>query len=124
MLLRLALRNIWRNRRRSLLTLSAMVVSSSLLILALGVFSGMLADMLSSATEQYYGHLVVSRDGYQDDHDMFDAFVPEGDLLGHLRQSPEVHGASPRLRAFGLVSHGQNTYPAELLGVVRPKNGR
>ena len=123
MLLRLALRNIWRNRRRSLLTISAMVVSSSLLILALGVFSGMLADILSSATEQYYGHLVVSRAGYLDDHDLFDAFVPDSDLLARLRQNPEVLGASPRLRAFGLVSQGKNTYPAELLGVV-PKDER
>ena len=39
MLWRLALRNIWRNRRRTLLTLSAMIVSSALLILALGGFS-------------------------------------------------------------------------------------
>jgi cell division protein FtsX len=65
MLLTLALRNIWRNKRRSLLTISAMVVSSSLLILALGVFSGMLRDMLASATEQYHGHIVVARQGYQ-----------------------------------------------------------
>ncbi len=39
MLWRLAMRNIWRNRRRTLLTLSAMIVSSALLILALGGFS-------------------------------------------------------------------------------------
>ena len=41
MLVTLAFRNLWRNRRRTLLTLSAMVVSAALLILALGVFSGM-----------------------------------------------------------------------------------
>jgi len=119
----LALRNIWRNRRRSLLTISAMVVSSSLLILALGVFSGMLADILASATEQYYGHLIVARDGYLDDHDLFDAFVPPDGLLGTLHGNPEVLGAAPRLRAFGLVSRGRSTYPAELLGVV-PDNER
>jgi ABC-type lipoprotein release transport system permease subunit len=117
MLLRLALRNIWRNRRRSLLTLSAMVVSSSLLILALGVFSGMLADILASATEQYQGHLVVNRAGYQDDRDLYDAFAPPADLQAILRRNPAVLGASPRLRAFGLVSHDRDTYPAELLGI-------
>jgi cell division protein FtsX len=47
MLITLAFRNLWRNRRRTLLTLSAMVVSASLLILALGVFSGMFKDMLA-----------------------------------------------------------------------------
>jgi ABC-type lipoprotein release transport system permease subunit len=124
MLLRLALRNIWRNRRRSLLTLSAMVVSSSLLILALGVFSGMLADILASATEQYQGHLVISPDGYQEDRDLFAAFAPPEDLLSRLARQPEMSGASPRLRAFGLVSHDQSTYPAELLGVAPAEERR
>ncbi|AMV72809.1 ABC transporter permease [Desulfuromonas carbonis] len=117
MLLRLALRNIWRNRRRSLLTLSAMVVSASLLILALGVFSGMLADILASATEQYQGHLVIARSGYQDDHDLFANFSPTDQTLESLRADPAVLGATPRLRGFGLVSHRQATYPAELLGI-------
>jgi len=117
MLLRLALRNLGRNRRRSLLTLSAMVVSSALLILALGVFSGMFQDMLSSATAQYHGHLVVSVDGYQEDRDMFDHFAADAGLERSILKLPGVLAASPRLRAFGLVSHRQSSYPAELLGV-------
>jgi putative ABC transport system permease protein len=117
MLLRLALRNLGRNRRRSLLTLSAMVVSSALLILALGVFSGMLQDMLSSTTEQYHGHLVISRDGYQEDRDMFANFPDEAVSRAQLLKVPGVLASSPRLRSFGLVSHRQSSYPAELLGV-------
>jgi len=71
MLLSLAFRNLWRNRRRTLLTLSAMVVSAALLILALGVFSGMFKDMLASATEQYYGHLVLAQPEYHLRRDLF-----------------------------------------------------
>jgi ABC-type lipoprotein release transport system permease subunit len=117
MMLTLALRNIWRNRRRTLLTLSAMVVSVSLLILSLGVYSGMIRDMLSSATEQYRGHVVVSRTGYQDDHDLFATFSPSAGLEERIAADPLVVGLSPRLRAYGLVAHAQNTRPAELLGI-------
>ncbi|BCR05875.1 ABC transporter permease [Desulfuromonas versatilis] len=117
MLLTLATRNIWRNKRRTLLTLSAMVVSSSLLMLSLGIFSGMLMDILASATEQYHGHVVVSRSGYQDERDMFLNIADEPQLLARLAASPGVVGASPRLRAFGLLSRGNNTYPAEILGI-------
>ncbi|NIQ93754.1 MAG: ABC transporter permease, partial [Desulfuromonadales bacterium] len=46
--------------RRTLLTLSAMIVSLALLTLSLGVFSGMLIDILSSTTGQYHGHLVIT----------------------------------------------------------------
>ena len=117
MLTRLALRNIWRNRRRTLLTLSAMVVSSALLILALGVFSGMLRDMLASATEQYYGHLVISAKGYQDDRDMYRSYTPEA-VEKVLQRKETITGYSLRLRSFGLLSFARNSAPAELLGVI------
>lgn len=117
MLWQLALRNLWRNRRRTLLTLSAMVISSALLILCLGIFSGMLKDMLASATEQYFGHIVISSAGYQDDRDMFANFAADKNLQ-QLLQRPQVQGFSPRLRSFGLLSHQQNSSPVELLGVL------
>ncbi|WP_303720388.1 FtsX-like permease family protein [Malonomonas rubra] len=115
MLWRLAIRNIWRNRRRTLLTLSAMVVSSALLILCLGIFSGMLKDMLASATEQYFGHLEISTKGYQEDRDMFANFSVSDDFL--LLLQPQVLGFSPRLRSFGLLSGQDKSSPVELLGV-------
>ncbi len=117
MLYQLALRNIWRNRRRTLLTLSAMIISSALLILALGIFSGMLRDMLASATEQYYGHLVISAKGYQDDRDMFRHFSMDKSIENVLKQD-EITGYSQRLRSFGLLSHQQNSSPGEILGIL------
>ncbi len=118
MLWQLALRNIWRNRRRTLLTLSAMVISSALLILALGIFSGMLKDMLASATEQYFGHLVISAGDYQDDRDMFANFSSSQALEEQLQREPQIRGYSKRLRSFGLLSQQRNSGPAELLGVL------
>jgi len=117
MLWRLALRNIWRNRRRTLLTLSAMIISSALLILALGIFSGMLRDMLASATEQYFGHLVISATGYQDNRDLYDNFTVDRQLQD-LLQDRRILGFSKRLRNFGLLSFQRNSAPAELLGVA------
>ncbi len=118
MLWQLALRNIWRNRRRTLLTLSAMIISSALLILALGIFSGMLKDMLASATEQYFGHLVISAGDYQDDRDMFANFLTTPQLDSSLQSESQIRGYSKRLRSFGLLSHQRNSSPAELLGVL------
>ncbi len=118
MLLTLAFRNLWRNRRRTLLTLSAMVVSAALLILALGVFSGMFKDMLASATEQYYGHLVIAHPDYHLRRDLF-AHLP-AEFADHpvLKNESEIIGRSPRLRSFGLLSRPETSQPVELLGVV------
>lgn len=121
MLLNLAFRNILRNRRRSLLTASAMAFSSAMLLLALGVSAGRLGDMLASATEQYHGHVVLSGRGYQPERDLYVHFRPDTVLSklapGGAAADPEVRGVSPRLRAFGLLSHDQTTLPVEALGV-------
>jgi ABC-type lipoprotein release transport system permease subunit len=118
MLLTLAFRNLWRNRRRTLLTLSAMVISAALLILALGVFSGMFKDMLASATEQYYGHLVIAQPDYHLRRDLF-AHLPAdiADQLA-LENEADITGKSPRLRSFGLLSRPETSQPVELLGVI------
>jgi len=118
MLLTLAFRNLWRNRRRTLLTLSAMVVSASLLILALGVFSGMFRDMLASATEQYSGHLVLAVPEYHQRRDLFANLPAASAELAPLAQEPAIIGKSPRLRGFGLLSFKDVSQPVELLGVV------
>lgn len=118
MLFRLAFRNLWRNRRRTLLTLSAMVVSASLLILALGVFSGMFQDMLASATEQYYGHLVLAHPDYHQRRDMFAALPENLADEDTLQQAPEITGRSPRLRSFGLLSRHETSQPVEVMGIL------
>jgi len=117
MLLSLAYRNLWRNGRRTLLTLSAMIVSLALLILALGIFAGMLRDVLASATEQYHGHLVISSGDYQESRDLYTTLDETTLPLPALEKDHQIIGISPRLRGFGLVSHGDSSYPAELLGI-------
>jgi len=118
MLLTLAFRNLWRNRRRTLLTLSAMVVSAALLILALGVFSGMFRDMLASATEQYYGHLVLAKTEYHERRDLFAHLDEEVAFRYITAEDTEIIGISPRLRSFGLISLAETSQPVEVLGVI------
>jgi len=117
MLTALAFRNLWRNRRRTLLTLSAMVVSAALLILSLGVFSGMIDDMLATTTRLYHGHLVLAAPGYHTHRDLH-AHLPESTVnLPALATVAGLLGRTPRLRAFGLLSVAASSQPVEILGV-------
>jgi ABC-type lipoprotein release transport system permease subunit len=117
MLADLAFRNLWRNRRRTLLTLSAMVVSAALLILSLGVFSGMIDDMLTTTTRLYHGHLVIATPGYHDDRDLHSHLPASTADLPVLAGIDGLLGRTPRLRAFGLLSLAASSQPVEILGV-------
>jgi ABC-type lipoprotein release transport system permease subunit len=117
LLVRMAWRNLGRNRIRTLLTAGAMTAAVALLLFTVALTNGMYDDMIVSATRQYTGHIVVGARGYRDDFDQnrnLDAADPE---LGRLATDPAVRGSSPRLRVFGLLAFGDETAAAEFLGV-------
>lgn len=117
MLTSLAFRNLWRNRRRTLLTLSAMVVSAALLILSLGVYSGMIDDMLTTTTRLYHGHVVLAAPDYHVHHDLHAHLPATVADLPVPADVTDVIGSTPRLRAFGLLSVAMSSQPVEILGV-------
>ncbi len=119
LLMRLAFRNLWRNKRRTLITVSAMAFATALLIVTLGVTEGTMRDTLDSATGLYYGQAEITARGYLDDHDpALSLPASTGAALAH---GPDVVGMAGRVSGFALLSCGRQdraeTEPAELLGV-------
>ncbi len=117
MLWGLAWRNTWRNRRRTLLTLLAMVLSAALLIVTLATYEGMMVDLLVNTTRQYTGEASVATADYRLDGDFFAVIDDPGRVLETIAADPSVKGASPRLHVYGLVSSGDSTVSVEMLGV-------
>ncbi len=118
--LKLSYRNLWRNRRRTLLTMSAMGVATAMVILMLGIYDGMIWDMIDSATLNYHGHVKVTAPGYLDRRKI-QLTIPEDGLHREILADPMVQGVSGRVRGFALLSFGEgdssHTQPAELLGI-------
>jgi len=120
LILKLGYRNLWRNRRRTLLTMSAMAVATALLILTLGIYDGMLWDMIDGATDMYHGHVKITAKGYNEQHKLYQT-IPEEWLDRGFGSDPRVRGVAGRVRGFALLSSGEGedsrTQPAELLGI-------
>lgn len=117
---RMGFRNLWRNKRRTLLTMSAMAIATALLIVTLGITESVMVDSVDNATGLYHGHAKITAPGYLDGRDMeltLDATEKPQALEGDRR----VLGVAGRLRGFALLSAGQDSdalsQPAELLGV-------
>lgn len=120
LILKLGYRNLWRNRRRTLLTMSAMAVATLMVILMLGIYDGMLWDMIENATEMYHGHVKITADGYLDQRKVH-LTIEEDGYSQRILSDPRVKGVAGRVRSFMLLSHGEgedsHTQPAELLGI-------
>ncbi|MFC1692607.1 ABC transporter permease [Candidatus Latescibacterota bacterium] len=120
LLLKLGYRNLWRNRRRTILTMTAMSIATAMVILMLGIYDGMLWDMIESATELYHGHAKITAEKYLDERRIH-LTIDENDLSKKIKNSPGVKGVAGRVRGFALLSFSEgvssHTQPAELFGI-------
>lgn len=106
MLVFIAWRNLWRNRVRSVLTISALSIGLALMIVYAALIEGMTRQMVEFATKITTGHIQVHREAFVDDRDMY-ALLPWS-LLESLEKVPGLHVA-PRLYAAGLAAAGDES---------------
>ncbi|MFO8163996.1 MAG: ABC transporter permease [Thermodesulfobacteriota bacterium] len=115
--IRMAWRNVWRNPRRTVLTISAIVFAGTLLIFMLSFQLGSYGTMINASVRIHTGHLQVQAKGYQDKKSMR-LVVPNPSAVGELIQGiPEVEAYTFRANAFSLVSSKERTYGALVIGV-------
>ena len=114
---KMAWRNIWRNPRRSILTMTAIAFASLLLVFMLSFQFGSYDTMINSAVKIHTGHLQVQAEGYQDKRSMR-LVVPDPDAIGSiLDETPGIEAYTFRANAFSLVSSKERTYGIMVIGV-------
>ncbi len=114
---KMAWRNIGRNPRRTLLTISAIAFASMLLVFMLSFQFGSYETMINTAVGIQTGHLQIQADGYQDKKDIR-LVVADSEKIGRLMDKiPQVAGYTFRSQSFSLVSSDRRTYGAVVTGI-------
>lgn len=113
-LLVMAWRNVWRNSRRSLITIAAMALALWAELVYSGLVTGMVADMADDVTEHDLGDIQVFSKGWTDRpslHETVDAaaLLPKLDAAGFA--------ATARLQAGGLAASGDLSAGVSLVGL-------
>lgn len=115
--LKMAWRNIWRNSRRSILTILAIAFASLLLVFMLSWQFGSYDTMINSAVKIHTGHVQVQAKGYKNKRSIR-LVVPDPAEVGDiLEKTPGVAAYSFRTNAFSLVSSKERTYGAIVIGI-------
>jgi len=102
-MLRLAVRNLLRNTRRTVLTGSAIAVGIMLAIVMWNMQVGLYADMLSQAISSQAGHVVVQARGFQADHDLEQLLVDASAVEQRVTDAVPSAVVSRRLFVGGLL---------------------
>jgi len=114
---RLAWRNLWRRKRRTWLTVGAMVFSNIVLVFLISMQLGMYGTMIDNAVRAQTGHLQVQAAGYKDDHKIRQVVPDIAALAERLRRKLGTDEVAARAAAFALVSSADRSYGLQISGV-------
>jgi len=117
LLLKLAWRNIWRNSRRSLLTILAIFFAAFLTIVVVGMQDGTWEYSVRTSVSMMSGFLQIQREGYQDNPSLQLMFPFDDNLKTVLQKDPAITGYAPRIYADGLITYADNSYGAAIFGI-------
>ncbi len=100
---KMAWRNLWRQRRRSLITVFAMSAGLALCIPTYGLMEGVSREMIRGITRSHLGHVQVHHPDYLEERRLELSF-PEKEASLAVMADPAVIQAAPRVYTGGMVS--------------------
>ncbi len=117
-LLRIAFRNIFRQKRRTLLTVLTITVGVwsclALATLARGIGKQMSGDVIKT----FMGTAKLHQEGYLDDPVIQKRFKwPDKEIQEHIKQDSKITSWAARLRVPGVIMSERESYGVTLLGV-------
>jgi len=115
--IRVAWRNLWRNRRRTWLTSGGIAFSVLLVMFFMSMQYGQYAIMKDSATSLLAGHVQIESADYLKNERFEDTVEEVTPLLHMLDKLPHVESATARVEAFALVSADERSFGAQILGI-------
>jgi ABC-type lipoprotein release transport system permease subunit len=117
LLLKLSWRNIWRNKRRSLLTILAVTFATFLSIAMRGIQIGTYDINIKTIVKMFSGYIQIQREGYQKNPSLNLSFKYNEQIQNIIKNETEITGFAPRIYADGLISFQDNSLGAIIFGV-------
>jgi len=115
--LKMAWRNVWRNTRRSVLTVLAIGFACTLLVFTLSFQLGSYATMINSSVTIQTGHLQIQARGYQEAREIRKVISEPATVAASLEDIEEIRALTSRARAFGLISSNKRSAGGMVVGI-------
>ena len=113
--LKLAWRNIFRNKRRSIITISSIIFAVVFSVTMRSLQHGAYDNMLKNIVGNYLGYIQIHYNGFWEEKTIDNSFYIED--LDSLKTNPTIAYINHRIEGFALASHEKESKPVVILGI-------
>ena len=117
MIFKIAWRNIYRNKKRSLITITSVFAALLLIILMRALQFGFYDKLIETVVESYAGYVEIHADGFWDNQSLDNSMQVDQQLLDDIQSVEGVENIVQRLQTFSLISVGEKTKGGVINGI-------
>ncbi len=114
--LKLAWRNLWRNKRRTLITTSSIVFSVFFASIMRSMQEGSYDSIIGNLVKFYSGYLQVQDTAYWQEKTLENTLEFDSSLISKISAIEDILLVTPRLESFALSAYKENSKPVFVLG--------
>jgi putative ABC transport system permease protein len=113
----MAWRNLWRHKRRTWLTVGAMIFSNLLLVFMISLQFGSYRMMIDNTLKSYTGHMQIQHREYNENPKIRNSFPEITSLAEQIRKQLGSDKVAARGVAFAMTSSDLRSYGLQIIGV-------
>ena len=117
-LVKMAWRNIWRNKKRTGLTMLSIILAIFLSMFTKSMQTGTFGSMISNAVKMSTGYIQIHKAGYWENKTINETFLVTENILKTLNNNDNVNVYLQRFESFALTSSGAHTKGAMVIGTI------
>ena len=117
MLMKLAWRNLWRQKRRTLLTATALALVLFLSLITRSFQEGSYTSNIKNAAKFYTGLIQLQNPQFSDTSSIDDVLPQTKSFISSAIDNPSIDVILPRVESFALAAKGEHSKGALVLGV-------
>ncbi|MBU2445175.1 MAG: FtsX-like permease family protein [Bacteroidetes bacterium] len=113
----LAWRNLWRNKRRTLIATTSVLFAVILSLITRSMQHGYYDYMIDSAVRLYTGYIQIHSKGYWENRSLDESMVLSESMIQKIRSFPKITTVTPRLETYSLISFQNATKITPVFGI-------
>lgn len=123
-LIKLAWKNIWRNKYRTGITITSIFFAVILSVVTSSLQDGVFDNLIRNVVSFYSGYVQVHKKGYWDERILDNCFKSSDSLEQQILQHRNIAAVAPRLESFALASSEDRTKGCLVVGISPEKEDR